>query len=203
VLAPENLTNPKQASGYTRVAYRPHRATTKPYQAQGDVVKGQVRYLGPRRATAIEAAQDYCDFINSGAQATPARPRAGHKGKPVDPKVAEAKRLLYEARDDGDSSGYIYCVGEKGAAPSVARVKLGKSKSDPIYRLSSLQTGNPRILYVIASKKVQDRHAAEKRLHEKFAEHCCTNEWFWAADCWDEILAEFGTKVNKGVLLSI
>ncbi len=137
---------------------------------------GQPRYLGPRRATAIEAAQDHCDFVNGGLQASPARPRAGHKARPTgDPSA-------------NDSSGYIYCIGEKTSA---ARVKLGQSKFDPVYRLSSLQTGNPRILYVIASKAVQDRHAAEKVLHDKFSKYCCTNEWFWAGDCLDEILAEF------------
>lgn len=175
MLTPSNLSNPSQASGYTRVAYRPHRAATKPYQAQGKAAPGQTRYLGPRRATAIEAAQDYCDFINGGRPAIAARPRVGHKARPA-------------GETPDDSSGYIYCIGEK---TSGARVKLGQSKFDPIYRLSSLQTGNPRILYVIASKAVPDRHAAEKALHDKFAAYCCTNEWFWAGDRKDEILAEF------------
>lgn len=208
MLVVDSLVNPKKQSGYDYVT-RAHSTGSKTElwcarKGMFNAGTAATDWHGPCRRSPADAAQDYCDYVNGSNAHRPAplRPSAGHainkRKRKIHPKRAEAYRLLAEARADesksDDASGYIYCIGEKGQPPAYARVKLGKSKDDPIYRLAGLQTGNSRILYVVASKKVANRHAAEKRLHDRFAAHCCTNEWFWAADILDEVLAQFNIR---------
>lgn len=66
----EDIRNPDRSSGFNGVGFdRQHK--TKPYFAQKRLLNGPSRkgshWFAPHRATAEEAAQDYCDFINSGA----------------------------------------------------------------------------------------------------------------------------------------
>ena len=201
MLKPKDIYNKARMSGYDHVGFnvqhdRP--MPPKPYQGVaygGKRSKAGMAWIGPRRATAREAAQDYCDYING--QATPALRRinksSGHPTLPrkadVDPKIAEARALLREASKAGGPAGYIYCVREPGCRKMS---KLGKSKDPPKFRLGGLQTGNWRSpMEVVHFKKVADRHRAEDELHSKFADRHKSGEWFEVDPLGDEIQEAF------------
>lgn len=193
MLTPDKLRNDKRISGYTGVRYAPNPSGGGgAYQANKRVAPGKngVRTLGPRRVTAEEAAQDHCDYVNSGAApAATTLKSAGHKSakrnRPSHPKRVEAYRLLREANaDEGDDpSGYVYLISDGTA------FKIGKSADDPQNRLKGLQTGNPRLLILLGSKHVPDRAAAEAALHAKFHRYNILGEWFMRNVA---ILEEFG-----------
>lgn len=134
---------------------------------------------GPWRSTPEEAAQDYCDYVNSGALAlAPNLTFAGHttikQDKQVSPKRAMAYQLLKEAaaEENTDMTGYVYCISDGTA------MKLGMSIGHPQNRLKSLQTGNPRLLTLLAFKRVPDRMTAEMELHVKYKDTNLLGEWF-------------------------
>lgn len=141
---------------------------------------------GPRRATALEAAQDYCDYINTGKLPMPKSLKsAGHNGSrdPIkDPEVVAALGVLRDARAQRKGvPGYVYCIGEKGTK----KVKVGYS-TKPEARIAELQTGNPRVLRLIG--KVRGTEADERNLHRKYSDLNILQEWFKATP---ELLAEF------------
>jgi hypothetical protein len=95
-----------------------------------------------------------------------------------------AYQLLKEAaaEENTDMTGYVYCISDGTA------MKLGMSIGHPQNRLKSLQTGNPRLLTLLAFKQVPDRMTAEMELHVKYKETNLLGEWF----AYDEaILKEF------------
>lgn len=70
-IVPADYLNPYTASGYDHVSLktdsRPGRTNPKPFLAAHGKRKPGVTtpiWEGPRRATALEAAQDYCDYIS-------------------------------------------------------------------------------------------------------------------------------------------
>jgi hypothetical protein len=179
-MRPADIQNPICKSGYAFVHYSTEIGHTRPKPFQAKINGGKVWY-GPRRATAIEAAQDYCDWINGSTIVIPS-PRlksAGHftikedKGE-VSAKKVEAYQLLAEATADegNDPSGYVYVITDGTA------VKIGKSAGHPQNRLKGLQTGNPRLLRLIAWAYVPDRKAAEVEMHVKFQSKNVLGEWF-------------------------
>lgn len=193
MLTPKDIENAKTQSGYDHVTAavdsRPGRTNPSPYYARAHGPAkpggsgGAKIWQGPRRVTAIESAQDYCDYANSGSASAPVTLKsAGHVGAPrktptEDPKLAEARMLQREALSGAaiDPSGWIYLIGEVGRAYAA---KIGQSREHPRHRLAGLQTGNPRVLEVIGCYKVKDRDAEERALHSRFIEHNVLGEWF-------------------------
>jgi hypothetical protein len=187
----EDLRDPSRASGFRYVTYRAHRAATKPFQAQ----HGPKRHLGPRRATAEEAAQDYCDHVNGRQIPTPRLLRsAGHKRPkrrtlPRDPEVEAALGVLRDARAQREGEqGYVYCIGERDR---LYAVKIGYSVNPP-KRVPELQTGNPRTLVLLGY--FPGTEDDEKAMHAKYAEDNILQEWFRPSPA---LLSEFDNKEVK------
>lgn len=157
---------------------------SKPYRALL-YAKGASRYantldqMGPWRATPEEAAQDYLDLtIGMRYAPSPRLTFAGHstikQDRQVSDKRAQAYQLLKEAaqEESTDLTGYVYCISDGTA------MKIGMSIGHPQNRLKSLQTGNPRLLTLLAFKEVPDRIAAEIELHLKYQATNILGEWF-------------------------
>ncbi len=53
-------------------------------------------------------------------------------------------------------------------------VKIGHSLNNPVLRMSSLSTGNPRVLTLIA----YTTHATERTMHHHLRHHHLRGEWF-------------------------
>jgi hypothetical protein len=188
MITPMSLRNTKRKSGFAHVGLNssPDYPAKKPFQAYDGRADGPTRkhcWKGPRRATALEAAQDYCNYINGQKMPVPITLKShGHKRpkrskKSAHPKRVEANKLLAEAIADesADKSGWVYCIGEKGTNRFL---KVGKCAGEPMDRLIGMQTGNPRTLYIAGAYWVEDRHAEEARLHAKFIHLNHAGEWF-------------------------
>lgn len=194
-LSPQDIQNPSLVSGYSHVGYNSSAAhpSKKAYQAYDPRSAGPTkkhRWKGPRRATAAEAAQDYCDYINgSGVTPAPQVKSAGHEAKreplPRDPEVEAALGVLRDARGLREGNqGYVYCIAEaEGVAPLV---KIGYS-TNPQARVGELQTGNGRLLFLLAY--FAGTEADEKALHSKYIKDNTLQEWFRPSDA---LLSEFG-----------
>lgn len=148
------------------------------------------RWNGPRRATAEEAAQDYCDFINELGQppVTPTLNTPGHVRRPKEVvKDHEVEAALGVLRDHkaqrAGRQGYVYCIGAK-ADPGL--VKVGYSVN-PEARAGELQTGNGRHLFLLAC--FEGTLADERALHAKYIKDNTVGEWFHSSPA---LLAEFG-----------
>jgi len=75
---------------------------------------------------------------------------------------------------------YVYVISAIEHGVPVAPCKIGITRGLP-GRLSSLQTGNPKKLEIIASLPVPDRRVVEiieKAIHEVFDEFRLVGEWF-------------------------
>lgn len=186
-ITPKDIENSKRKSGYNHVGSAsagPNGGGKAPlWRAQSG--KGNThgksnrsaesRWRGPTRTTQLDAAQDYCDYING--QQTPAAPAltyAGHGSTPSPAKSPEEAALLADLkalREPTDGSGYVYLIREKGTRYA----KIGSTKGS---RLASLQTGNPRMLTEVARKAVPDMLREERRIHAKFASDNKLGEWF-------------------------
>lgn len=146
---------------------------------------------GPRRATALEAAQDYCDYVNS-LQATPATPalrQAGHSyqidEQDTDPEYLAALGVLRDRRAQKEGKqGYVYLITDG------EYLKIGYSVNPP-KRVAELQTGNARLLSLVGT--IEGTEEDERLLHAKYARHNVLQEWF---ELHEEILAEFGVNVK-------
>ena len=199
MLTINDIRNPKRTSGFNHVTLlddpaanrpKPYRARVHGRRVPGRRGGGVAIWRGPRRATAAEAAQDYCDYINgSTAQPTPALKSAGHKGPSQRVERTERERKLrkelrtIEAERNKDRKGFVYLVGEEG---SLYAVKIGHSY-DPETRPNGLQTGNPRRLVVLAS--MEGTLEDEAALHQRYIEDNVLQEWFRPSE---ELLSEFG-----------
>jgi hypothetical protein len=146
---------------------------------------------GPARKTPFEAAQDYCDYINSGQipAPMPALKSAGHAGKraslPRDREVEYALGVLRDARAQRrGKQGYVYLIVED----VLCYGKVGFS-TNPAARVAELQTGNPRKLRLLCSKPGTE--ADEAALHAKYAPNNVLQEWFLITK---ELLLEWDVK---------
>ena len=158
-----------------------------PFQAQaGDRRPGGNYWFGPRRATALEAACDYCDHVNSG-QAPKGRMlrRANHpvRRSPVTKKQTTATKQTRKPHSARTLRGSVYLIGIKG---NTSAVKVGFSSAPGFPRLNELQTGNPYLLVGIAEFAGTLRD--EYDLHVRYEPDNMLNEWFRASD---ELLSEF------------
>lgn len=185
----DDIRNPIRISGFDHVGRNDGGGSVqKPFQADvygGSRDKAGRRWKGPRRATAEEAAQDYCDFINGNPRLSivPSLKSAGHKGKrdqiARDPEIEAALGVLRDARGERNGKqGYVYLIGAERAKhhPILQyAVKVGFS-TNPEARVAELQTGNPMKLCLYA--KVPGTRADEQALHEKYAHANILQEWF-------------------------
>lgn len=215
MITPADLRDPGRLSGYKYV-YRSDASTErghgggKPYQAMtgGGSTAPSNRFYGPRRATALEAAQDYCDYRNGQAAPTPpVLKSAGHKRsatlatrKPSKALVKARKRVrALEAQEREGSQGFLYLIGMEFQTlyPSTEAgkvyiwthaVKIGWSEA-PDARIASLQTGNPQKLVLLATKPgtLDD----ERALHAKYLPDNVLQEWFRPTMA---LLLEFGLR---------
>lgn len=205
-LTPKNIRNPKRASGFNYVAYKhpgelpAGHGGGKPYVAEYKVRERPVpahAFRGPRRATALEAAQDYCNYMNSG-QAPAPRPSlksAGHKRSrslvSTDPEYLATLGALrdFRAQKKG-KQGHVYLIIEVNPGGGLGYGKVGYS-TNPEARVAELQTGNPRPLALHAmTKGTADDEAA---LHAKYADRNVLQEWFRITK---ELLLEFDLDAN-------
>lgn len=185
MLTTADLRNPSRASGYDHVNGQPQYLKNRPWRAQSGGLRkdrGSKGWFGPRRATPEQAAQDYCDYINSGGQAahTAALKTAGHNGKrqsaPRDPEVQHALGVLrdWKGQQEG-KQGYVYLIIEVNPGGGLSYGKVGYS-TNPKARVAELQTGNPRplALHALKTGTVED----EAALHRKYISNNILQEWF-------------------------
>jgi hypothetical protein len=195
-----SLRNPKRKSGFDRVQQHADAGRSKRYRGQcygGSLDSANHSWLGPWRATAAEAAQDYCDHVNGNGVATPVILRtAGHKvrrrpGRRVPDEVAAAYGVIrdYRARTQGIAKNYIYLIAEWGGA----FVKIGES-AKPEARPAELQTGNRRTLVLLAQYEVTTLKGADKAVHQQFVGDHEQNEWFRPTDA---VLSHFGVTLDE------
>lgn len=176
----------------------------KPFRARkgdggGPGQRVEKRWIGPRRSTPEEAAQDYCLHANGGViQHTPPLKNGGHKPRTprnpdtMDDALVAARKLMREAAaaSRGDQ-GYIYCIGEVPPSKTylgnlgTLGVKVGFSV-EPEARVGELQTGNPRPLKLIG--KIKGTLDDERALHAKYIDLNLIGEWFRPTDA---LLSEF------------
>lgn len=175
MISPKNIENPKRKSGYNYVsqASGPGRALTwRATKWNGKVPGG---WYGPARATALEAAWDYCNHVN-GLTVAPTQQLkvAGHPSAPRKAPTARQQRQAV-AKKAKESKGFVYLLGEEG---DDRYVKIGESGKHPRYRLAKLQTGNPRKLIVLGYIECADRFTVERNLHMKHIKRNHLQEWF-------------------------
>jgi hypothetical protein len=180
VLTPSDLRKPTNASGYRQVGYvggPSRKATTEYYQAYAGRGRGG-DWKGHRRAAAIAAAQDYCDYVNGKKAAPPEKPKlktAGHQRAPQvtlprDPEVEAALGVLRDARAQRRGvQGYVYCITDG------EYVKIGYSVN-PAKRVAELQTGNARPLTLVG--RIEGTLDDERSLHEQFISDNVLMDWF-------------------------
>lgn len=96
-----------------------------------------------------------------------------------DPEVEAALGVLRDAKAQRDGrQGYVYLITDETA------YKIGYSVN-PQKRVAELQTGNPRVLKLVAS--MPGTEADEKALHAKYIKHNLLQEWFAPSmEIWDE-----------------
>ena len=192
MLTIEDIRDAARPSGFLHVVKRGDGARS-PYVANvygGKLDKSGRLWQGPRRRTAEEAAQDYCDYVNgNGVSHVNQLRSAGHSGKreaadkPAEILHAEGLMRDWRAQQEG-RQGYVYCIAEaEGVSPLV---KIGYS-TNPEARVAELQTGNGRHLFLLGyfAGTMED----ERKLHMKFLADNTVQEWFRPSD---ELLSEFG-----------
>lgn len=193
-LTPADLANPKRTSGYDHVtmALESGSARPKPFQGRhyasgtrrGGGSGNAVVWNGPRRKTALEAAQDYCNYMNSGqASSSPAplkspghkRPQQPRRRVPSDIQAARGMVRDWEAQQRKGVQGYVYLIIEVNSGGGLTYGKIGYSVN-PEKRVTELQTANPRPLALLY--KMKGTEADEKRLHRKYRKDNVLQEWF-------------------------
>lgn len=195
----QDLVNPARQTGYDHVQFSAPKGSTyaKPYQAiayGGKLDKAGRSWKGPRRATPIESAQDYCDYVNSGLAVVPVKlNKAGHvrvrEPKEQTEERKAAYRVLRETVEERGSAGFVYCISDGTA------LKIGKTSNHPSNRVAELQTGNPRLLKLLAYVEADNVVVAELEMHRKFSHLNVLGEWFSHDEV---ILVEFGVMEEDG-----
>lgn len=190
MLTIEDLRNPERKSGFNNVTAafdpRPGRNNPKPYQARkGGPSKipnrggGMRLWSGPRRVSAKEAAQDYCDYVNGNnlEVISDTLNFPGHEGSreplPRNEEVEQALGVLrdHKAQQEG-KTGYVYMI---GVEHDPYAVKVGYS-TNPKARVKEHQTGNPRTLILIGY--FEGTKEDEKKIQLAHIEDNLTGEWF-------------------------
>ncbi len=219
----EDIRKPSNISGFRNVSLsmgaRPSGHGQRGDRFQAEHRHKSVRWRGPARRSAVEAAQDYCDYINGSATpATPALKSAGHKRvtKQRSPAVQAARQALRDAlaaekAAKPASRGYIYLVGESAsnvlghqaekrwALIKTMAVKVGYSDDPPVDgRVAGLQTSNPRILCLLGT--LRGTEDDERALHAKYIADNVLQEWFRPSP---ELFSEFGVSIKAQSVTTI
>lgn len=192
-----DLVNPKRRTGFDHVQQH-NDSRKRPFRAIAyvgaltpgikDFRANTLKWMGPWRATAQEAAQDYCDHLLGVQQAHIRRNSAGHV-RVKSPKRAAARRLMAEAvSEEKRTNGFVYCISDGTA------LKIGKTLNHPLNRVADLQTGNPRLLKLLAYVEAEDVAVAEAEMHARFAHLSVLGEWF---EHHEDILNEFAVEVSS------
>lgn len=204
MLTINDIRNPKRKSGFTHVhsheSANSDRGRTPTWRAEinigGGNRKDRPSWRGPSRKNPIEAAQDYCDYVN-GLDIPVSSPlnTAGHgslrDSVERDAEVEAALGVLRDAKAQrAGRQGYVYLIGVKGDGFGV---KIGYSVK-PEARVGELQTGNPRVLQLLASMPgtLED----ERRIHSDFIDDNLVGEWFQPSEA---LLGEFGLDFDAWV----
>lgn len=188
-LTPDDLLLPGSSSGYSQVTHdhgrrvNGHGGSRSAYQAFRPVeLRKGVGKFGPRRATAREAAQDYCDFVNGNPAAAPATlTTAGHEytidETDKDPEYQAALGVLRDRKAQRSGrQGYVYLIIESpGGVDDLSAGKVGYS-TNPRKRVAELQTGNKRALKLYLMKPGTE--ADERSIHRRHIKHNEMQEWF-------------------------
>jgi hypothetical protein len=184
MITPNDIRKPSNVSGFAHVGLvrGPSRGGSRAYfQAYENGGRGG-DWKGPARATADQAAQDYCSRANGKGTAAPiVLKSAGHTGKrqslPMNEEVQEALGILRDARAArAGKQGYVYLIVEDLPGGALVYGKVGFS-TNPQARVAELQTGNPRKLRLAYSKPGTE--ADEAALHAKYAHKNVLQEWFY------------------------
>jgi acylphosphatase len=184
MLTPADIENPALKAGYNHVNVMNPEGTAFRGQAYAGrhpglptISRANHVWYGPTRKTAKAAAQDYCNWVNSGNKPVPRAKlkSAGHKAPQRsrlsdDPEVKAALGVLRDARAQRKGvQGYVYLISDGTA------YKIGYS-TNPEKRVAELQTGNPRVLRLVA--KMKGTESDEKALHTRFHYANLVQEWF-------------------------
>lgn len=188
----KDLKTDKTKSGYRNVVKSNAKTANghgggKPYQAY-EAKKGKPEpgtgawaWNGPRRDTAEEAAQDFCDHMNGLGVALPSPLKtAGHEAKrdslPSDPEVEHALGVLRDAKAQQEGKqGYVYLIIEEHPGGALKYAKVGYS-TNPRARVAELQTGNPRPLSLHYMK--EGTREDEAAIHQRHIRSNVLQEWF-------------------------
>lgn len=201
-ITPRDLRNPKGKTGYSYV--QGDGSKTKPFQAfsyrSGGGRTRPAEFLGSRRASAIESAQDFCDWFNgTPMNVPPALAAAGHEytvdETDRDPEYQAALGVMRDRKAQrSGKQGYVYLIVEdvKPRRGCVVRPMFGKIgySTNPQKRVAELQTGNPRLLKLYAT--IKGTEESERLIHARHIEDNVLQEWFRLTDA---VLSEF--KVNE------
>lgn len=200
MLTPSDISKASNVSGYRQVGLvrGPSRGNTSSYYQAYEAGGRGGDWKGPARSTAQEAAQDYCDRVNSGAASPPRNlKRAGHVrpaprkvSKPSEVEAAEGILRDFRAQQDGEQ-GYVYCFREKEGIERY--VKIGYS-TNPQKRIAEVQTGNPRVLEIVGY--FEGTEADERAMHAKHAASNKLQEWFRPTPA---LLSKFTKEAKKNV----
>lgn len=193
-LTPADLVDPKMQSGYRHVQHViGGHGTGRPFRAR--IMRGKF-WNGPRRSTALQAAWDYCNRVNTGQSPVSLRlPTITHKRpkrrpRPAQPDHIAEKRAEVREYDRSvaatlPTQNHIYLIAIQGCREAV---KVGESW-DPNYRAADGQTWHWREVVVLGSIPTDIPKGADKVLHQKLAQHHIANEFFRPAR---EVLSHFG-----------
>jgi hypothetical protein len=138
-------------------------------------------WRGTTRKTALEAAQDYCAYVNGNKVLAPTPLKsAGHEVKrdslPSDPEVEHALGVLRDAKAQQEGKqGYVYLIIEEHPGGALKFAKVGYS-TNPRARVAELQTGNPRplSLHLMKEGTIED----EAAIHQRHIRQNVLQEWF-------------------------
>lgn len=188
---PSDIANDERASGYDHVGrHRNGKFHAQVYGGKNN--SAGHKWQGPVRATALEAAQDYCDYA-AGKGITPAkllnRPQAERVARdPIedDRELSAALGVLRDKRAQRQklAQGYVYLISDGTA------VKVGYSVK-PEARVRELQTGSSRELRLLG--KFAGSEQDEARLHQEFFEDNLILEWFKPSSL---LLSRFGLSME-------
>lgn len=196
MIAPRDLIRSSNKSGYKgvrKVGGQPSRGGSVTYYQAECMAKDGTKWHGPGRRSAHSAAADYCEFVNAGKAAPPKRRNrsAGHQRpqrsqQRLPDEVQAALGVLRDHRAQrAGVQGYVYLIIEVLPGGGLEYGKVGYS-TNPKKRAAELQTGNPRILRLHATKKGTELD--ERALHAKYARMNVLQEWFLITK---ELLLEF------------
>ena len=191
-MTPGDLLYPRNLSGYRYVVRAGGGAGWQASRNGGGRRDG---WRGPLRATAAEAAQDYCDWA-AGRHVAPVglRKAGNHVARdPIDDhEVQAALGVLRDHRAQRRklAQGYVYCIGEEGRWYAV---KVGYSVK-PAARVAELQTGNSRKLVLLGA--FEGTEADEAAIHQRYMADNILLEWFRPSRA---LLSEFGINMPASV----